>query len=226
MRRRLIILVLVLLLGAAVWFGAPRLLRRAAFFRIRQVDLVGNRYLPDAEILRHLALADNASIFDPLDRVRAAAAALPGTVGSSASVERRFPGTLRVSIVEVVPVALAQVEGRLVPLDSRGRRLPFDPTRIATSLPIAEEDSMTAALLARLRLADQRDYDEVQTARMDHGDVLLDLGEHTVRVRPNADTETLRSIGLVREWFEQHHREWAEIDARYDGRLFARKAKA
>lgn len=226
MRRRLLLLALVLCLAVAGWFGAPQLLRRIAFFRIRQIDLAGDRYLESNDIIRRLGLARDASIFDPLARVRAAVAALPGTVASSASVERRFPGTLRVSIVEMVPVALAQVEGRLVPLDSRGRRLPFDPTRIQSSLPIAEEDSMTAALLARLRLADRREYDEVQTARMDHGDVLLNLGEHSVRVRPNADTETLRSIGLVRAWFELHHREWAEIDARYDGRLFARKAKA
>lgn len=225
-RRAVIGLLLVMVIAIGAWFGAPKLLRRIAFFRIHQVEVVGNRYLDEQDVVRQLGLASDASIFDPLDKARAAVAGLRGTVGRSASIERRFPGTLRVKIVEIRPVALAAVNDQLALLDYRGHVLPFDPARVPLSLPIAEPDSTTAALLDRLRQVDPQEYADVQSARPDRGDILLDLGEHTIRVRPNADTETLRSIAAVRSWLEANNRKWAEIDARYEGRVFVRKAKA
>ncbi len=225
-RRIMVVIVLVAFAVVGTWFGAPKVLRRMAFFHIHRVDVVGNVYLDERDVVRRLGLAPEASIFDPLGRVRAAVAGIPGTVGRLASVERRFPGTLLVKIVEIRPVALAAVNDQLALLDSRGRVLPFDPARVPTSLPVAERDSTTAALLDRLRQVDRRGYDDVQSARPDRGDILLDLGNHTVRVRPNADTEILRSIAAVRSYLEANNRKWIEIDARYDGRVFVRKAKA
>ena len=225
-RRTVAAIVLLLLVIPGAWLGAPKLLRRIAFFRIHRVDVVGNRYLDEHDVVRRLGLAQDASIFDPLNRVREAAAGIPGTVGPSASVERRFPGTLRVKIVEIRPIALAAVNDQLALLDSRGRVLPFDPARVPTSLPIAQRDSTTAALLDRLRQVDPRSYDDVQSARPERGDIVLDLGDHTILVRPNADTETLRSIAAVRRYLDVNSRKWIEIDARYDGRVFVRKAKA
>ena len=225
-RRTIAAAVLVPVICVGTWFGAPKLLRRIGFFHIHRVDVVGNVYLDEHDVVRRLGLARDASIFDPLDRVRAAVAGIPGTVGRSASVERRFPGTLRVKIVETRPVALASVNDQLALLDYRGHVLPFDPARVPTSLPVVERDSTTAALLDRLRQVDPRGYADVQSARPERGDILLDLGDHTVRVRPNADTETLRSIAAVRSYLEANNRRWIEIDARYEGRVFVRKAKA
>lgn len=225
-RRVVAILVLLIVLAVGAWFGAPKLLRRIAFFHIHQVDVVGNRYLDERDVVRRLGLAPDASIFDPLDRLRAAVAGIPGTVGRSSSVERRFPGTLRVKIVEIRPVALASVNDQLALLDYRGRVLPFDPARVPTSLPVAEPDSTTAALLDRLRQVDPGGFADVQSARPERGDILLELGDQTIRVRPNADTETLRSIGLVRRYLEANNIKWTEIDARYVGRVLATKAKA
>lgn len=225
-RRTVASVVLMLVVVAGAWAGGPKLLRRIDFFRIHRVDVIGNRYLDERDVVRRLGLAPDASIFDPLDRVREAAAGIPGTVGRSASVERRYPGTLRVKIVETRPVALASVNDQLALLDFRGRVLPFDPARVPTSLPVAERDSTTAALLDRLRQVDPRGYADIQSARPDRGDILLDLGDRTIRVRPNADTETLRSIAAVRSYLEANNRKWMEIDARYDGRVFVRKAKA
>lgn len=227
-RRYALLLGLVLLLALCVgaWIGAPKVLRRVAFFRIHQVDVVGNHYLTAEEVVRHLGLPADASIFDPLGRVRAAAAAIPGTIAAASSVERLFPGTLRVTIVETLPVALVPVNDQLVLLDARGHLLPFDPARVPVSLPVTSEDSLTAALLARLRLAEPQEYNRVITARRVGGDIVLEEGAQLIRVRPNADLETLRSIGVVRRYLEENQRPWSEIDARYDGRLFARKAKA
>jgi cell division septal protein FtsQ len=84
----------VLLAVGLVWLGAPKLLHRLDFFRIRQVEITGLRYLPPAKVIAALQLGSEASVFDNLaaagDRVRA----LPGV--ASAVVVARLPGTLEI----------------------------------------------------------------------------------------------------------------------------------
>lgn len=224
MRRAAIILAAVLLLTAAAWTGGPRLLRRVAFFRVHQIEVSGTRYLADSAVVHRLNLRPAASVFDPLAPVQAAAAAIPGVL--RATVTRRLPGTLRIAIVEAAPVALTNVDDRLVLMDDRGRLLPFDPIRAPTSLPVAVRDSATAALLGRLLLADSSWYGAVQTAWPDHGDVLLKGDGHLFRLRPDADAETMRSVSAVREYLASHAIPWQQLDARFSGRVFVRKGSA
>jgi len=58
-----------------VWMMAPLGLRRVAFFRVRQVELVGIRYLDADQVLAALQLSPRASVFDDtevlVDRLRA-----------------------------------------------------------------------------------------------------------------------------------------------------------
>ena len=79
----------VLLVAAAITF--PILARRLSFFRVRQVEVVGNRYLDEADVVRRLGLRRDASTFDRLEPVRKAAAAIPGVL--AAEVERRLVGS-------------------------------------------------------------------------------------------------------------------------------------
>jgi hypothetical protein len=197
------------------------LARRLAFFRLRQVEVLGIRYLDQGDVVRRLGLRRNASIFDRLGSVRKAAAAIPGVL--SATVERRLPGTLRVSVREATPVAQVPVADHLALVDSRGHLLPFDPVRAPASLPIASGDAATAGLLGRLMLTDHEWYDSVQSASLDHGDVVLDAGAHRVRLRPEADDQVLRGVSAVRRYLNEHGIDWREIDARYHNRLFVRK---
>ncbi|MGH7584361.1 MAG: cell division protein FtsQ/DivIB [Gemmatimonadales bacterium] len=212
----------VVVTGAAL--GLPSFLRRVAFFRIRQVEVVGNRYLDAASVVARLHLRPGASIFDRLGRVSAAAAAIPGV--HSASVVRRLPATLLVTLHEIPPVALAAGGSRLVLIDERGRDLPFDPVHAPGSFPIATRDSLTAGLLSRLRLADPHWYDSVQTARLDGRDVLLETGSHTIRFDADADDDIMRAVIAVRGYLASHHVGWSEIDARYRSRVFVRKASS
>jgi cell division protein FtsQ len=207
------------LIAAVIAF--PILARQLAFFRVRQVEVVGNRYLDESDVVRRLGLRRHASTFDRLEPLRRAAAAIPGVL--AATVERRLPGTLTVTIREATPVALVSLTDRLALVDFRGQVLPFDPARAPASLPIAGRDSVSAGLLGRLMLTDPDWYDSVESARLDRGDVILDAGTHRIRLRPEADDDALRGVIAVRDFLRQRGIAWREIDARYHNRLFVRK---
>ena len=215
-------LAVAVIAGAAIFL--PRVVHQAAFFRVREIEVVGLRYLDAHEVVRRLRLASDASVVDPINGVLAAAQAIPGVV--AASVERRLPGTLRVTILEATPVALASQSERLVLLDQRGRVLPFDPTRVPTSLPLAEPDSAAAAVLARVMTGDPSWFESIERVYRDGADVLMDAGPHRIRVRAGASPATLRAITAVRGYLAQHGVAWREIDARYQDRLFVRKGSA
>ncbi|MGH7594231.1 MAG: cell division protein FtsQ/DivIB [Gemmatimonadales bacterium] len=205
----------------AIVTGSTALARRLAFFRVRQVEVIGTRYLDPSDVVRRLELRRDASTYDPLGPARKAVAAIPGVV--AANVQRRLPGTLRVTLREATPVALMATADRMVLVDSEGRVLPFDPVRAPVSLPIAGRDAVTARLLARLKRTDAGWYDTVESARLDRGDVVLDAGRHRVRLRPEANDAVLRGVGAVRRYLSARGIAWREIDARYHQRLFVRK---
>ncbi|MES2125145.1 MAG: FtsQ-type POTRA domain-containing protein [Gemmatimonadota bacterium] len=222
-RRGLLVSLAVAVIASAVLF-APRLMRRSSFFRVHEIEVVGLRYLDQAEVARRLHLAADASVMDPLERVRAAALAIPGVV--AAAVDRRYPATLRVVLLEATPVALAAQADRMVLLDSRGRVLPFDPVRAPTSLPLAEPDSAATAVLTRVMLSDSSWFAAIDRAHRDGSDIILDEGGHQVRVRSGANAATLRAVTAVRAYLGRRSVAWREIDARYQGRVFVRKGTA
>jgi cell division septal protein FtsQ len=208
----------------AAGLAAPRLLRRVGFFKVRQVEVLGTHYLTDEAVIRGLGLGPDASVFDPLGPIRLAASRIPGV--TSATVERRLPGTLRVALTEARPVALTSGPEHLVLIDYHGRVLPFDPIRAPTSLPLASDDTATAQLLARMLAADASLYASIQWARLDHGDEVLDDGAHRIRMRPGADDIVIRSVALVWNYLEQQHIAWRELDARFQDRVFVRRGGA
>ena len=221
--RGAIAVLVVAVLATGVVFG-PGALRRVAFFRVRQVEVMGARYLDEVEVARRLGLRSDASTFDRLAGVRVAAAAIPGVL--SVSVERRLPGTLRVTIREATPVALADQADRLVLIDSNGRALPFDPTRVPASLPIAVKDAAVATLLARMMRTDLSLYGSIDAARLDRGDVLLEIGARHIRLRPQADAAVLYAVSAVMTYLNKSAIAWREIDARYHRRVFVQKGTA
>ncbi len=223
-RRRALLSALFVAVIAAAAIVAPGVIHRAAFFRVHEIEVVGVRYLEESEVVERLRLAGDVSIVDPVGRVLVAAEAIPGVV--AASVERRLPGTLRITILEATPVALAAQQDRLVFLDQNGRVLPFDPARAPTSLPLAEPDSASAALLARVMTTDSAWFARIERAHREGGDVLFDEGSRRVRVRASATAAILRSVTAVRTYLDRHSVAWREIDARYRDRVFVRKGSA
>ncbi len=221
-RQRALIVALGAVAMVAVWVGVPRAMRRLEYFRVRHIEVTGLRFLDERDVVARLALPKTASIVDPLASLRQHASAIPGV--AAASIERRLPGTLSLLVLEELPVALVMQEEKLVLMDRRGRILPFDPTRAPTSLPVAERDSATAALLSAVLRADPEWYGQIESARRDGGDVLLEDGPHRVRVRPNASIDTLQWVATVLAYLASTDRPWQELDARFTDFAFVKWA--
>jgi len=216
-------------LGAlALWLAAPPVLRHLAFFRVRQVEVVGVKNLDPDAVLAALRLAPRASVFDDTrllaDRVRGLAGV------ADARVARRLPAALKVIVQEVEPVALVPGAGGLVVVDAAGRPLPFDPTRAggggSLDLPIAQvADSGIVQVLARIQAFDPVLFQAIDAARRfgARGDVLLELGSHRVLLARDAGPEVVQAVVLVARDLAAKARRYAELDARYAGQVVVRR---
>ena len=214
-----------LLTLALVWLGAPKVLHRLDFFRIRRVEIAGLQYLPPSKVIAALQLGSEASVFDDLaaagDRVRA----LPGV--ASAVVARRLPGTLEIELVEVVPVALAPGSGGMALLDSSGQVLPFDPAATAPDLPVAASaDTRVARVLASVQEHDPVLFARVGTAWRVGDDVLLDVDGRRFWFGPAVTAEDIRAVVAVAQDLARQGRKYHELDGRYAGQVIVRWAGA
>ncbi len=200
--------------------GGLRLLRSLSFFKVRRLELVGARYLTPRDAAAALAVPSGFSVFDNTGVLLRRARALTGVL--EVRIGRRLPGTLRLVVREVEPVALAERGGRLVLVDSLARTLPFDPTRPAVDLPLADADSVVAGLLARLRETDPDFYARVERGSRIQRDVALDLGRGRVLLRAGATSEEIRDLVSGAEAIDRRGIGWRELDARYLPRLILR----
>ena len=214
--------------GLALWLATPAVLRHLAFFRVRQVEVVGVKNLDPDAVLAALRLAPKASVFDDTrllaDRVRGLAGV------ADARVARRLPAALKVIVREVEPVALVPGVGGLVAVDAGGRPLPFDPARApgvgGLDLPIAQvADSGIVQVLARVQAFDPVLFQEIDAARRfgARGDVLLELGSHRVLLARDAGPEVVQAVVLVARDLAAKARRYSELDARYAGQVVVRR---
>ena len=222
----------VLLWGGAVlaamvvWMTAPTLLRRLAFFRVRQVELVGVRHLDAGVVLEALRLAPHASVFDDTNVL---ADRLRGVNGvADAAVSRRPPGSLKVVVREIEPVALvADARGALVVVDADGRTLPFELTGL--DLPVVQAaDSGVVGVLARIQAFDPALFQSIDAARGGgtraiRGDVVLELGAHRLLLARDAGPEVIQAVVLVARDLAAKARPYAELDGRYAGQVVVRR---
>lgn len=207
------------------WFGIPRLMRGMEFFRLQRVEVRGLRNLTAAEVIKQLPIRRGMSLYDNLDSIRAVAESLPGL--TEASVRRRPPGTLVVTVKESDPVALVMKAGKLALVSDRGRVLRFDPTVSAPDLPVIREaDSLVAGLLSRLRDADPTFFSGVNAGWRSGDDVVLSVDGQRYWFRPDAPAEVIRAVTVVAQVLAQKGRKWAELDARFAGQVIVRWAAA
>lgn len=223
-RRRTAIIALSIALLAGLLALSQVAIRRLDFFRVRAVEIAGIRHLDERDIVRRLGIPADAHIMTPLEPIAARALTLAGI--RQATVARRWPGTLVVTILEAPAVALVVEDGQLLVLDDRGAVLPIDPARLTSSLPIAERDSNVAALLGRLQATDPQWFQLIDRARADGSEVRLDAEDREVRLAAVAPSQLLLDLAAVREWLERREIPWQVIDARFQGRMFVKKGAA
>ncbi len=225
MRRRLVFG----LAGAAVALGVlvltPRVLRPMAFFRVRQIELVGVRYVAPDDVLESLQLRPDQSVFDDLDVLEERASRVGGVV--QVRVKRVLPGTLRVDVSERIPIAFAPGPEGFVTLDALARPLPFDPTTSAVDLPlVARPDTLLVGALGAVRFASSDLYDEVdwvETVREGGGGVRLVLGDRRILLRAAPAVRDVDAVLAVREFLANTGSEYEELDARYGGWVIVRR---
>lgn len=221
-RARRILIGAVAVVG--VWLALPHVLRHVAFFRVRQVELVGVRYSAPAAVIGALHLAPRASVFDELDVLGKRLRALPGI--ADARVVRHLPGALKVIVREVEPVALVPGAdgGPLAAVDAAGHPLPYDPSRVAVDLPVAASaDSGLVAILALVQSVDPTLFEAITAARASRGDVVLQLGARRVLLTDDAGPEVIHEVVLVANDLASRSRPYGELDARYAGQIVVRR---
>lgn len=213
-----------LLLGGLVL--GPLALRQMSFFRVRRVELVGTRYLSPELLAARLGLGPDQNLFDDTGEIARRAEQVAGVV--SARVERRLPGTLRITVVERAPVAFAPGSGGLVPLDATGQPLPYDPAATGLELPLVPRaDSLVLGALARVSAADSTLYQEIEAAqRGPLGGVILELGQRRVMLRGIPTIEEVQAVAAVRRHLAASGRPYAELDARFQGWVVARRSRS
>jgi len=218
----------------AIWMTAPLALRRVRFFRVRQVEIIGIRYLDADQVLGALRLPAQASVFDDTQLLVERLRGLDGV--ADASVSRRPPGSLKVIVREIEPVALLMSgRGALAPVDADARALPFDLTSL--DLPIVRSggggaDSDVVGLLARVQAVDPALFQTIDAARRtetSRGDVLLELsgeGAHRVLLSRDAGPEVIEAVVMVARDLAAKARPYAELDARFAGQVVVRRRGA
>ena len=228
--RRVLLCTGAVMIVMGTWMTAPLLLRRIAFFRVQQVELVGIRYLDADQVLAALRLSPHASVFDDTDVLAERLRTLDGV--ADATVSRRPPGSLKVIVREIEPVALAMNgRGALAPVDADGRALPYDLTGL--DLPVVPAgDSAVVGVLARVQAFDPALFQTIDAARRTASPgggsaVLLELrgggGAHRVLLGNDAGPEVIEAVVLVARDLAAKRRSYAELDARFDGQIVVRR---
>ena len=208
-------------LAVALWAGLPRMLRGVGFFDVRRVEFGGLRHGDARALTEALDLQPGASVFDDLGPLAARLEAVPGV--AEARVARRLPGTIRVTLRELEPVALAPARGRLGLMDSLGRALPFDPARSAPDLPVVPRaDSVVGRGLARLRELDPGLFAQISTAARSGDHLVVDVAGRRWRLPVDLSAEVLRSVTAVAEELARQGRSFGELDGRFARQVVVR----
>jgi cell division protein FtsQ len=163
-------------------------------------------------------------VFDDPDPLTARAESLEGVV--SARVERKLPATLRVLVVERVPVAFVAGGARLVAVDGDARALPYDGASTPLDLPIVSEgDSLAVRALSVVRSTDSTLFREIDSARRgSRGEIRLEVASGQVILPPVPAPEDVRAVAAVRRHLEAAGRAYRELDTRYRGWVVVRRS--
>lgn len=220
LRLTLIVSGVIVLLASPLWGRA--ILRKMSYFQVRNVEIVGSRYLTPSDILSRLRVDTTASVWDnpvPLEQ-RVARHPQVRTV----EIGRKLPGTLVVRITENLPVALIPSREGLRPVDVNGQPLPIDPSRANVDLPIvASRDSAILALLHRVRITEPAMFDRIsEVRRVSPTEILVQLTTVPVRMMADVSPERFAEVASVEQDLARRQARVAELDLRFRDQVIAR----
>lgn len=219
--RSLAVLVVLVALASSPWW-ARGALSRLAFFRVRDVNVVGVFHLSPMAVVRRLAVDTTMSVWADLEPLARRVEADP--LVAHATVRRRLPGTLVVRVVEKVPIALVPARGGFRAYDRLGASLPLDPSRVAVDLPVlATADTALLRLLGEVRDSLPDVFGRISEVRRS-GKRELVLRLATVPVRAMADVRARRLADIipVERDLARRQARVVELDLRYREQVVAR----
>ncbi len=229
-RRHLIRAAGVAVAAIMLVLGAPRLLGTLDFFHVQTVQLEGARFLTPSVVIAALGADTTASVFDDPARFAAKVENIP--LVAHARVRRRLPGTLVVTIVERIPVALVATRDGFRGVDSVGTRLPIDPALAAFDAPVvlppagprdSAADRRLFNLLGAIRARDPALFDAIEEARrVGPREWQLRTTRQLVRVTPEVTLARLADIFPVEQDLATRRIRAAELDLRYRNHVIAR----
>ena len=215
-------LLLVVILASPAW--GPRVLRQLAFFHVRKIEIVGARYTPGDELLARLHVDTTVSIWDSLRPLAARVETHPQV--EHATIQRRFPGTLVVTVVERRPVALAPTKDGLRAIDEHGRTLPLDPTRTPVDAPVviaARRDTTVYHLLGLLQREAPRLFARVTSiSTVGADEMVLHIAGLPIRAMTSVSLARLSDVELVERDLARRQIHATELDLRYRDQVIAR----
>ncbi len=225
MKRRLAMPVLAIVMVTVIVLASWFTIRRAPFFDVRQVELVGVQYHVPEQVLQRLELGSERNVFGSMADVRERALAIPGV--EDVDVERRLPGTLRIVIRERQPVALVSGKAGLETVGGDGQVLDYDPVTRGFDLPLAARDSAVLRTLEMARTADSSLYARVSYARRGQsGAVILELDDSRVIFDGVPTALEIAAIDVVRRHLGDSQREFEQLDARFARKVFVQLSGA
>jgi hypothetical protein len=130
---RIIMVLAIAGLLVASSMRAPAMLRGIDAFSVQHVEVRGTRYLSAEAAVAAAGITAASNIFD--DPAPWIDALSRHPMVRRAEVERRIPGSLRLTIYETRPVAFARTP-ELRAIDEHGRILPADPAAEGMDLPV------------------------------------------------------------------------------------------
>jgi len=212
--------VLVLVAGSPLW--GPLMMRRLAFFRVRNVEVVGTRYLAANDVIKLLHVDTMASVWDAIAPLERRVASHPQV--RSVEIERKLPGTLVVNVDERPPVALVPSPRGFRAFDARGVALPIDVAKTPIDAPIlADRDTAALRLLSSLEAEAPQVYDRVSDVRPVSGDELvIKLDSLTLRTMKSVTPDRFYEIQPVRDDLARRQLKVVELDLRYRDQVIAR----
>jgi cell division protein FtsQ len=211
--------------AAVLWVILPLGLRHLDFFRVRRVEIVGLQYLDAARVLSAARIPPGASIYDDHAPIAARLQALPGV--RRAEVDRRAPGTLRIELTEVEPVALTPRGDRLAMVNARAEVLPYDPLGSSPDLPVLiGGGALVAGALARVQELNPALFARIDAAWRVGPDVVFEVGGRWYWFDPGLTAEDIRAVTAVEQALARQGRTFRELDGRFDGQVVVRQGRA
>ena len=147
--------VLLTVLGGIVGAAWGRsVLARIPLFDVRNIEVVGTRWIAPDSVLQRAAIARDASVWDDFSAVETRLTEHP--LVNEAQVFRAGFTTVRVVVDEVEPLALVGVP-ELRPVRGDGTVLPLEPWKVSVDLPVltaaARLENHTSLKAGRARTA-------------------------------------------------------------------------